>query len=94
MSYYWFNRQELLQKAKEKYDNGGKEKAAKYYRGNKYVIKEKANSKYKNLTEEEKEAILKGGKNMSLKIEDESVYLKYTEIWNKIKKSLGIKFHS
>ena len=32
MSYYWFNRQELLQKAKEKYDNGGKEKAAKYYR--------------------------------------------------------------
>ena len=98
MSYYWFNRQELLQKAKEKYDNGGKEKAAKYYRGNKYVIKEKANSKYKNLTEEEKEAKRQyfdnGGKNMSLKIEDESVYLKYTEIWNKIKKSLGIKFHS
>ena len=25
-----------------------------------------------------------GGKNMSFKIEDESVYLKYTEIWNKI----------
>ena len=35
-----------------------------------------------------------GGKNMSFKIEDESVYLKYTEIWNKIKKSLGIKSHS
>ena len=35
-----------------------------------------------------------GGKNMSFKIEDEGVYLKYTEIWNKIKKSLGIKFHS
>ena len=34
-----------------------------------------------------------GGKNMSFKIEDEDVYLKYTEIWNKIKKSLGIKFH-
>ena len=32
MSYYWFNRQELLQKEKEKYDNGGKEKAAKYCR--------------------------------------------------------------
>ena len=30
-----------------------------------------------------------GGKNMSLKIEDESVYLKYTEIWNKIKNSLN-----
>ena len=26
------------------------------------------------------------GKNMSFKIEDESVYLKYTENWNKIKK--------
>ena len=39
MSYYWFNKQELLQKAKEKYDNGGKEKAAKYYQGNKDVIK-------------------------------------------------------
>ena len=35
-----------------------------------------------------------GGKNMSFEIEDESVYLKYTEIWNKIKKSLGIKFYS
>ena len=35
-----------------------------------------------------------GRKNMSFKIEDEKVYLKYTEFWNKIKKSLGIKFHS
>ena len=26
-----------------------------------------------------------GGKNMSFKIEDESVYLKYNQIWNKIK---------
>ena len=26
-----------------------------------------------------------GGKNMSFKIEDDSVYLKYNEIWNKIK---------
>ena len=26
-----------------------------------------------------------GGKNMSFKIEDEEVYLKYNEIWNKIK---------
>ena len=30
-----------------------------------------------------------GEKNMSFKIEDESVYLKYTEIWNKIKNSLN-----
>ena len=35
MSYYWFNSRELLQKAKEKYDNGGKEKAAECYRNKK-----------------------------------------------------------
>ena len=35
-----------------------------------------------------------GGKNMSFKIEHESVYLKYTKIWNKIKRLLGTKFHS
>ena len=40
MRYYWFNKQELLKEAKEKYgDNGGKEKAAKYYKGNKDVLK-------------------------------------------------------
>ena len=33
-------------------------------------------------------------KNMSFKNEDESVYLKYTEIWNEIKKSLNTRFHS
>ena len=26
-------------------------------------------------------------------IEDESMYLEYTKIWNKIKKLLGVKFH-
>ena len=56
MRYYWFNRQELLQKAKEKYDNGGKEKAAQYYQDNKDARKEKSNSKYGILSEEEKEA--------------------------------------
>ena len=56
ISYYWFNKQELLKKAKEKYDNnGGKEKPAKYYKDNKYVLKGKAGIKYKNLTEEENE---------------------------------------
>ena len=29
------------------------------------------------------------GKNMSFKIEDDEIYLKYNEIWNKIKKLLG-----
>ena len=43
MSYYWFNRQELLKKAKERYhNNSGKEKAAKYNLDNKDVLKEKA----------------------------------------------------
>ena len=42
MSYYWFNRQELLQKAKDIYHNGdGKEVAAEYYTANKYVLKKK-----------------------------------------------------
>ena len=36
MSYYQFNRQEILQKAKERYS---KEKAAEYYQQNKEAIK-------------------------------------------------------
>ena len=31
---------------------------------------------------------------MSFKIEEESVYLKYAEIWNKIQSILNVKFHS
>ena len=31
---------------------------------------------------------------MSFKIEDDSVYVKCTEIWNKIKDILTVKFHS
>ena len=46
MSYCCFNKVEVLQKAKEKYNNcGGKEKAAEYYRTNKDVLKEKAKSR-------------------------------------------------
>ena len=51
MSYYWFNRQEILQKAKEKYS---KEKAAEYYAQNKETIKEMSRQPYKNLPQEEK----------------------------------------
>ena len=47
MSYYWFNRQEILQKAKERYS---KEKAAEYYKQK----KEKLRNRYKNLSEEKK----------------------------------------
>ena len=34
------------------------------------------------------------GKNMSFKIEEESVYLKCSKIWNKNKSILNVKFHS
>ena len=47
MSHYWLNRQETLQKAKEKYS---KEKTAKYYLQNKEAIKEKSRERYKNLS--------------------------------------------
>ena len=57
MSYYWFNRQKLLQKAKDRYHNcGGKEKAAEYYIDSKEALKEKANNKYRRLSVEETEA--------------------------------------
>ena len=35
-----------------------------------------------------------GGKNLSLMIQDDSVLVKYNEIWNKIEKKLNIKFHN
>ena len=54
MNYYWFNKQEILQKAKENYS---KEKAAKYYKQNKEAIKEKSRERYKNLLQEQKDKI-------------------------------------
>ena len=54
MNYYWFNRQEILQKVNEKYS---KEKAAEYYVQNKEAIKEKSREPYKNLSQEEKDTI-------------------------------------
>ena len=54
MSYYQFNRQEILQKAKEIYS---KEKAAEYYLQNKEAIKEKSREQQKNLSQEKKDKI-------------------------------------
>ena len=54
MSYYWFNRQEILQTAKERHS---KEKAAEYYAPNKEPIREKSREHYKNLSQEEKDKI-------------------------------------
>ena len=57
MSLYRFNRQELLQKVKDRYHNGGgKKESTEYYIANKDVLKEKAKKRYKNLSQEEKEA--------------------------------------
>ena len=54
MNYYWFNKQEILQKPKENYSKG---KAAEYYKQNKEAIKEKVKECYKNLSQEEKDKI-------------------------------------
>ena len=54
MNYYWFNKQEILLKAKEEYS---KEKAAECYKQNKEAIKEKSKERYKNLPQEEKDKI-------------------------------------
>ena len=62
MSYYWFNRQEILQKAKERYS---KEKAAEYYLKNKEAIKEKPRERYKNLSQEEKYKLKRYQKKLS-----------------------------
>ena len=50
MSYYWFNRQEFLQKAKERCSKG---KAAEYYAQNKEAIKRKLRERYINLSQEQ-----------------------------------------
>ena len=54
MNYYWLNRHEILQKAKEKYS---KEKASEYYKQNKEAIKEKSRERHKNLLQEVKDKI-------------------------------------
>ena len=51
MSYYWFNRQEILQKTKQRYS---KEKVSEYYAQNKEAIKEKSRERYKNVVTRKK----------------------------------------
>ena len=54
MSYYQFNRNEILQKAKKNYS---KEKDAKYYLRNKEAIKkDKKKNRYKNMKDKEKQS--------------------------------------
>ena len=52
MNYYWFNRQEIVQKAKEKYS---KKKAAEYYAQNKEAIKKQSRERYKNLLQKKRQ---------------------------------------
>ena len=51
MNYCWFNRQEILQKAKENYS---KEKAAEYYKQNKEAIKKSQESVIKTCHKKKK----------------------------------------
>ena len=56
MSYYWFNRKELLKKIHEKYHKeGSKEKSASYYQKNKEIIKKRERDKYRMMSREDKE---------------------------------------
>ena len=61
MNYYWFNREEILLKAKQNYS---KEKAAEYYKQNKEAIKENSRERYKNLSQEVKDKIKEYKKNI------------------------------
>ena len=54
MSYYWFNRKQILQKEKEIYS---KEKVAEYYLEKKEAIKKKLMDRHKILSKEEKDKI-------------------------------------
>ena len=58
MSYSQFNRQEILQKAKDKLKSS-KERAAEYYLKNRKTLLEKSSNKHKNLSEEEKNKVKK-----------------------------------
>ena len=71
MDYYWFYKQELLEKAKDKYhDKRGKEKASKYYEDSKEILKEKARNKYRDLPEEEKELKRQYSRNQCRKLKN------------------------
>ena len=63
MSYYCFNRQEILQKAKERYSKG---KAAEYYAQNKEAIK-KSQGSVKKTCRKKKKTRLKSSKEKSIK---------------------------
>ena len=55
MSYYWFNRKELLEKAHRKYHKeGDKEQATRYYKENKEAITKKSKRKVQKIEQRRK----------------------------------------
>ena len=64
MSCYWFNRQEILQKAKERYS---KEKASAYYAQNKEPIKKKSQESVIKTCPKKKKTRLKSTKEKNSK---------------------------
>ena len=82
MSYYWFNKPELLQKAQDKYRNcQGKKNAAKHYIANKEAFFKKknkqTNNKYRSLSKEKKEAKREYGRNRYKNMKKSVEELKY-----------------
>ena len=56
MSYYWNNRNKILEKTWDRYHNrGGKEKVAKYYKKNADLLRFEASMKHKNMSNKEKD---------------------------------------
>ena len=64
VNYYWFNRQKLLEKPKDRYHKSNcKQKSAEYYIANRDVLKGTAKNNYKNFSEKEKEAKRENSRN-------------------------------
>ena len=70
MSYYWFNKQELLQKAKKNMTMMVKKKLLSIIKQIKDVLKEKGRDKDRNLSEEQREAKRQYSKNRYNKMKE------------------------
>ena len=72
MNYYWFNRQKIFQKAKEKYS---KEKAAEYYKQNKESVIKTCHKKKKIRLKGIKEKYIKNCLNIYKKSKNKYFFL-------------------
>ena len=88
MSYYWFNRKELLEKAHEKYHKEGvKEQAARFYKENKEAMKKKTREKYRNMSKEGKEKIKERSRNRYYKLKETVQKMNKTTVFNDVEVS-------